>query len=144
MKKILVLAFALMIFASAGAENRTVTFTVNPPLVCNNCETKVKDNIRFEKGVKAVKPSFKKGIVEVTYDDSKTNVPALVEGFKKIGYDATICEPVPCEPTVCPESGAPCCNQSPQAPCCNETPVAPCCNEAPVAPCNEAPCAPVQ
>lgn len=89
MKKVIILGVLAMLAAGAYAENKTVTFKVNPPLVCSNCENKVKDNIRFEKGVKSVKPSAKKGVVEITYDDSKTNVETLKKGFKKIGYEAT-------------------------------------------------------
>lgn len=102
MKKILILSGLLFVGFNLYAEKRTATFTVNPPLVCNNCETKVKENLRFEKGVSAVKPSAKKGIVEITYDDSKTNVEALKEGFKKIGYEATVNTPGQ-NPEVCPE-----------------------------------------
>lgn len=117
MKKFLIATAALMLFLAANAENQTVKFSVNPPLVCNNCENKVKDNLRFEKGVKGVKPSAKKGEVEVTYDDSKTDVEHLKEGFKKIGYDATVIEP-----EVCPEEGATpaCCTQQPESACCAE------------------------
>lgn len=125
MKKLLtLLCCAFLICGAAYAENKTVTFTVDPPLVCNNCENKVKENIRFEKGVKAVKPSAKKGIVEVTYDDKKTDVGALKEGFKKIGYNAS-----ELEPTVCPEAPAPCCSESPAPACCTESPAQGCCNQ---------------
>ena len=108
MKKILVLAAFAFFLINANAEKKTVNFTVEPALVCHNCEVKVKDNLRFEKGVKAVKPSAEKGIVEVTFDDKKTDVSHLKEGFRKIGYEAT---PVEEGPEVCPEpTSAPCCN----------------------------------
>lgn len=106
MKKLLLISCALFLAASLYAENKTVSFSVNPPLVCNNCEAKVKDNLRFEKGVKSVKPSAKKGYVEVTYDDAKTDLEGLKQGFKKIGYEATPIEQEPAsEITV-----APCCS----------------------------------
>lgn len=101
MKKLILSSFAVMLSIAAFAENKTVSFTVNPPLVCNNCENKVKENIRFEKGVKSVKPSAKEGVVVLTYDDSKTDIPAIKEGFQKIGYEATLIEP-----EVCPEGCA--------------------------------------
>lgn len=106
MKKLSVLFTMLLVAVICFAKNETtVCFTVNPPLQCANCENKVKNNIKFEKGVKAVKPSAKDGIIVVTYDADKTDIPSLIEGFKKIGYDASVCEPVACpSPAVCPES----------------------------------------
>ena len=90
MKKYLFLAVVLFSFIGMHAETKTVVFEVNPPLVCNNCETKVKENIRFEKGVKTVKPSAEKGVIEISYDDTKTDVEKLQKGLKKIGYEATV------------------------------------------------------
>ena len=92
MKKIIIVSISLFIFTFAQAENKTVNFTVNPPLVCHNCENKVKENIRFEKGVKSVKPSAKKGMIEITYDDSKTDEEKLSQALKKIGYEARVKE----------------------------------------------------
>lgn len=104
MKKILVMAvlLAMGVGLKTLANDETVCFTVNPPMSCANCENKIKSNLRFEKGVKSVKPSAKEGVVEIVYDDSKTSLPKLVEGFKKIGYVAS---PVQ-KPEVCPEEGA--------------------------------------
>lgn len=136
MKKVLILAVIALFGITVFAENKTVSFSVNPPLVCNNCENKVKDNIRFEKGVKSVKPSAKKALVELTYDDTKTDVPTLIAAFKKIGYDAMLIEA-----QVCPENtdGA-CCGKCKATvteditvSCCNgnttiEETAASCCN----------------
>lgn len=123
MRKYLLALAGLFVFCTMSAEKKTAVFTVNPPLVCNNCETKVKDNIRFEKGVKSVKPSAKKGLVEICYDDAQTNVPNLIEGLKKIGYDATLQNgdcPVQeeCVP-VCPVTNeTECCGTPAEGPCC--------------------------
>ena len=89
MKKIFTLAFSLMLACGVFAETKTANFTVNPQMSCQNCENKIKENMRFENGVKSVKPSAKSGIVEITYDDAKTDVAQLQDGFKKIGYQAT-------------------------------------------------------
>lgn len=114
MKKIILLTIGIMLSLSGLAESKTVVFTVEPPLVCGNCEKKVKENLRFEKGVKSVKPSAKKAEVEVVYDDTKTDIDHLKEGFSKIGYKAAIKEDnsealscgscvkeQPCESTSC-------------------------------------------
>ena len=115
-----------MMFATlvCFAKNETtVCFTVNPPLVCNNCENKVKENIKFEKGVKSIKPSAKTNTVEVTYDADKTNVENLIKGFKKIGYDAALADS-----KACPAAESPCCKQEKKCcknggeKCCKENP----------------------
>lgn len=115
MKKLSLLFALMMVSVLCFAKNETtVCFTVNPPLVCNNCENKVKENIKFEKGVKAIKPSSKTNTIEVTYDADKTNVDNLVKRFKKIGYDATVCIPE----EECTENQPACCKES--KPCCAE------------------------
>ena len=93
MKKIwLFLVLIFSIVTSTYSENKTVKFSVEPPLVCQNCENKVKTNLRFEKGVKSINPSAKKGEIEVTFDDTKTDIIKLKEGFRKIGYEASLIE----------------------------------------------------
>lgn len=110
MKKFLIFTvLSILTSGSVWAEKRTVSFTVNPPLVCNNCENKVKDNLRFEKGVTAVKPSAKEGMVVVTFDDNKTNVDALKEGFKKIGYEASEIQPDENSEKTTPACTSSCC-----------------------------------
>ena len=55
---------------------------------CENCERKVKNNIRFEKGVKELATELKTKTVTITYDAEKTNVKNLQAGFKKFEYEA--------------------------------------------------------
>ncbi len=92
MKKSLLTFFvALMacVLAKAG-DLTTVFFTVEPPMSCENCENKIKKNIRFEKGVKEVEASAKNQIVTVKYDPEKINPDQLIKAFDKIGYKATV------------------------------------------------------
>ena len=117
MKKLLAMSVLIFFGLAAKAENRTVFFSVNPPLVCNNCETKMKENIRFEKGVKSVKPSAKKGTVEIVYDDSKTHISNLVAGFKKIGYEATEIDMTPLKDDVICNEEEICCGST--SSCCS-------------------------
>ena len=51
-------------------------------------EKKVKDNMRFEKGLKDVSTVVKDRTVTITYDAEKTNVKNLQAGFKKFNYEA--------------------------------------------------------
>ena len=55
---------------------------------CENCEKKVKNNMRFEKGVKELSTELKNKTVSITYDAEKTDVKKLQAGFKKFNYEA--------------------------------------------------------
>ncbi len=59
------LAIASVCFAK---DIKTVVLTTNPQMLCENCEKKIKDNIRF-------------------------NVENIIKGFKKIKYDASEVKP---------------------------------------------------
>lgn len=99
MKK-MILTFALSIAVCAGALADTVktSFKVNPGMTCQNCENKIKNNLRYEKGVKEITTSLADQLVIVSYDDKKTSPDALVEAFKKIGYEAEVATGIaPCK-----------------------------------------------
>jgi copper chaperone CopZ len=81
-----VLALATVCF---GKDIRTVVLTTLPEMHCANCEKKIKENIRFEKGVKSIKTDLKTKTVTVEYDAEKTNVQDIIKGFKKIKYEAS-------------------------------------------------------
>lgn len=76
---------ALPVFAKTPA---VTSFTVTPGMVCENCENKIKSNLRFEKGVKSVETSLSDQTVTVGYDADKTSDTKIVEAFAKIGYEA--------------------------------------------------------
>ena len=67
---------------------KTVVLTTNPEMHCANCEKKIKDNIRFEKGIKSIKTNLEDKTVTIEYDADKTTVSAIIEGFQKIRYEA--------------------------------------------------------
>ena len=90
-----------------------------PEMHCNNCETKIKNNLRFEKGVKEIVTDLGDKTVTVKYDADKTTVEVLIKGFAKIKYSAvpvtekkegekSICP----EKTTCPEETEECCTPS--------------------------------
>lgn len=84
------LAVVLLSATSVLAKDfRTVVFKVEQ-LHCENCEKKVKDNIKFEKGVKTFSTELKERTVTITYDAEKTNVEKLKAGFKKFKYEAVV------------------------------------------------------
>ncbi len=78
-----------MSLAAYAGDVRTVVFKTKPEMHCENCENKIKNNLRFEKGVKDIKTDLKKKEVTIKYDSDKTNVKNLIAGFSKINYEAT-------------------------------------------------------
>ncbi len=90
MKKIMtvmaMLTFAIGMFAK---DIKTVVFTTNPQMHCENCENKIKGNLRFEKGIKEITTSVADQKVTIRYDADKTTPDNIVKGFAKIGYTAT-------------------------------------------------------
>ena len=86
--KVLFVALALATVCF-GKDIRTVVLTTLPEMHCANCEKKIKENIRFEKGIKSIKTNLKTKTVTIEYDADKTNVQNIIKGFKKIKYEAT-------------------------------------------------------
>ena len=87
---LLALAFASVCMAK---DIKTVMLTTNPEMHCNNCEKKIKENIRFEKGIKSIKTNLKDKTVTIEYDADKTTadkttIDNIIKGFKKIKYEA--------------------------------------------------------
>ena len=68
---------------------KTVVVTTNPEMHCENCENKIKGNLRFEKGIKNIITDLKTKTVTIEYDADKTNVQNIIAGFKKIKYEAS-------------------------------------------------------
>ena len=89
MKKYLLMAWLL---ATAGnmlakAPADTLTVTTLPQMHCQNCEKKIKSNIRFVKGTKKIETSVEDQKVTIVYDNKKAKYDDYVEAFKKIGYE---------------------------------------------------------
>lgn len=87
---LLVVGIAVPVSAKDTKKSETVVFTVNPGMSCQNCENKIKSNLRFEKGVSDIQTSLKDQTVTVTFDPNKTNLEKITAAFKKIGYEATV------------------------------------------------------
>ena len=57
---------------------------------CESCENKIKGNLRFAKGVKAIETSIKEQTVTVTYNPKQTDVKKIQSAMKQIGYDTKV------------------------------------------------------
>lgn len=102
MKKLIYAAALAALFASSAlAETKEAVYTVNPQMSCQNCENKIKSNLRFEKGIKRIETSLKNQTVTVTYDDTKTDSDKIIAGFKKVGYTAVAADGKTCASSQC-------------------------------------------
>lgn len=82
------IAIVLLSVANVYSKDlRTVVFKV-VQMECQNCEKKVVNNMKFEKGLKKVNTDLKSQTVTITYDAEKTTVEKLKDGFKKFKYEA--------------------------------------------------------
>ena len=66
----------LSVAAVLAKDIRVVVFKVSQ-MHCENCEKKVKNNMRFEKGVKELSTELKNKTVSIAYDAEKTDVKKL-------------------------------------------------------------------
>ena len=63
-------------------------FTTTPQMHCENCEKKIKGNLRFEKGVKKIVTNIEQQTITIEYDADKVTVNQLLKAFSKAGYEA--------------------------------------------------------
>jgi len=83
-----------MMGATAFAENlQTVVLTPTPKMSCNNCEKKIKMELRNVKGTKKIETSLKEQTVTITFDADKAKVQEYVDAMAKIGRKAEIVKP---------------------------------------------------
>lgn len=88
---------ASLLLMAGGKDLRVLVMTPTPQMHCENCENKIKKNLRFEKGVKKIETSLKEQTVTVTYDATKTDVKKLQAAMKDIGYDTKVVSDTPKE-----------------------------------------------
>lgn len=90
MKKFLMaIAFGAAALSVSAKDLKEVTYTPEPRMTCENCEKKIKGNIRFEKGVKKIETNLEKQTITITYDADKTTEAKLEEAFSKLKYKVT-------------------------------------------------------
>ena len=91
--RLTLLALAMMCGVACGAKTlKTLVVKTNPEIHCENCEKKIKDNIRFEKGVKEIVTNLDDKTVSIKFDADKVSVETLLVAFEKISYKATVVE----------------------------------------------------
>ncbi len=73
----------------AGAATKTVTLSV-PGMFCETCPITVKTALTRVEGVAKVDVSLAQKEAVVAFDESKTEVEALLEATKNAGYPSTV------------------------------------------------------
>lgn len=95
MKKIvqlMLLCFAAVVCttqAKAQAQkNDLVTVCYQSNMDCHECESKLNNYLKFEKGVKDLKVDLKSNTIKVVYKSGKNTPENVAKGIKKLGYEA--------------------------------------------------------
>lgn len=115
MKRIIMMMTVALVSVIAMAKDiKTMVITPQPRLVCENCENKVKGNLRFVKGVKEITTNLDKQTIEVKYDADKTSEEKILTALSKIGYTPK------CEGTKCEGTDGSCCKSQEAKSCCKE------------------------
>ena len=85
--KSLVIAIACFATIAAAAKDlRTAVFVTEPQMHCGNCEKRIKENLRFEKGIKDIVTNLDDKTVPIKYDADKTTTGKIVDAFAQIDY----------------------------------------------------------
>lgn len=71
------------------AAEKTVTLSV-PEMTCAVCPITVKKSLTGVNGVDKVKVNFEHKTATVTFDDKTTNIDALTNATKDVGYSSTL------------------------------------------------------
>lgn len=90
MRKMLFTLAMLLVAVMANAKDiKTVVLTTNPIMHCANCEAKIKENLKFCKGIKSVETSVENQTVTIQYDADKASPETYIASLKKANYVAT-------------------------------------------------------
>ena len=90
MKKILFLMMAIIAINVSAKDIKELIVTTTPPMSCQNCENKIKGNLRFEKGIKKIETNIPDQRVTIEYDADKTTPQKIEEAFQKFGYKVEV------------------------------------------------------
>jgi len=89
MKKLLLTALLSISSISAFASIKTVTLEV-PTMTCITCPITVKYALKKVAGVVKTEVTYKTKSAVVSFDDTKTNVQALIHATTNAGYPSTL------------------------------------------------------
>lgn len=77
--KLIAIMAAVCFTATCFAKDiKIVVLNTDPQMHCANCESKIKNNIRFEKGIKEIETNLADKTVTIKYDADKTTVEKII------------------------------------------------------------------
>jgi mercuric ion binding protein len=94
LKRALAGVLALTLPILAWAANRTVILTI-PTMDCATCPITIRLALLHVAGVSRAKVSYDRREARVTFDDSKTDVAALTQATKDVGYPSFLSDQQP-------------------------------------------------
>lgn len=108
MRLLLILTLLFSSVATFAADKITEIFTLDHQM-SEMCEKRIKENLRFEKGIDKIDVSLKNNTISITYNPEKTDTDKIIGGFKKIGFTAFPVEDKTSEGECRKEKGCPGC-----------------------------------
>ncbi|OQX80149.1 MAG: hypothetical protein B6D64_03670 [Bacteroidetes bacterium 4484_276] len=69
-------------------KGKTETVEIKSSVVCGMCESKIKKELAFEKGVKGIEVDLETKVITVEFNPKKTDKEKIKKAITKIGYDA--------------------------------------------------------
>lgn len=67
---------------------KKVVLKTTPEMHCGSCENRIKEGLKFEKGIKDIVTNLTDKTVTVTYDADKTNEDKIIVALAKIQFAA--------------------------------------------------------
>ena len=96
MKKINIFFVILLLILTAcsatSVEDNYKIVSFDTALTCENCKTKMFDNLPKEEGVVDLKVSVEEKVVTILYNDKETTIEKLAEKIYSLGYSAYVIE----------------------------------------------------
>lgn len=99
MKKFIsIICFFVVAFGLQAKENKvaTVQLEINPAMHCANCENRIKEQLKFEKGISDIIATAPGNTITVKYNPEKTDVAKIEASLAKAGYEAHEVCATPC------------------------------------------------
>lgn len=84
---IILAVLALSTGSIIAKDIKTLTVTTQPQMHCAGCETRIKNFLKFEKGIKKIETNVEAQKVTITYDADKTTEKAIINTFNKNKYE---------------------------------------------------------
>ncbi len=94
LRRVIAGLLALTLPIVAMAANRTVVLTI-PTMDCATCPITIRMALMRVGGVSKAKVSYDRREARVTFDDEKTNVAALTQATKDVGYPSFVADQQP-------------------------------------------------